>query len=142
MAGRALVAPQLVLIGVIAWPQGAWTGSWTAAGLVLAGAGLGIWTLSVNRIGNFNIRPEVKPSGVLIRTGPYRRMRHPMYSALLLFSAGLVVFHADAMLWIALLALFAVLFAKSVLEEQALERKFPEYAGYAQHVRRFVPYLF
>ena len=106
------------------------------------GAALGAWTLWFNGPGNFDIRPQVKPSAKLILTGPYRYLRHPMYSTVLLSSAGLVLFHPAAWLWLALAALFAVLFAKAMLEERSLGAKFPEYANYAKRVRRFVPYLF
>ena len=142
MLGLLLVALQIGLIAAIAWPLGVWTWSWAAAGVTLAGAALGAWTLWFNRPGNFDIRPQVKPSAKLILTGPYRYLRHPMYSTVLLGSAGLVLFHPAAWLWLALAALFAVLFAKAMLEERSLGPKFPEYANYAQRVRRFVPYLF
>ena len=111
-------------------------------GVTLAGATLGAWTLWFNRPGNFDIQPQVKPSAKLILTGPYCYLRHPMYSTVLLSSAGLVLFHPAASLWLALAALFAVLFSKALLEERSLGAKFPEYANYAKRVRRFVPYLF
>ena len=47
---------------------------------------LGVWTLAWNRPGNFNIRPEPKAGGQLVTGGPYRLMRHPMYTAVLLFA--------------------------------------------------------
>ena len=142
MLGLLLVALQVGLLAAIAWPLGVWAWSWVAAGLVLAGAALGAWTLWFNRPGNFDIRPQVKPSAKLILAGPYRYLRHPMYSTVLLGSAGLVLFHPAAWLYLALAALFAVLFAKTMLEERSLRARFPEYADYAKSVRRFVPYLF
>jgi len=142
MLGLVLVALQIGLIAAIAWPLGVWTWSWAAAGVTLAGAALGAWTLWFNRPGNFDIRPQVKPSAKLILAGPYRYLRHPMYSTVLLGSAGLVQFHPAAWLYLALAALFVVMFAKATLEERSLTARFPEYANYAKSVRRFVPYLF
>jgi protein-S-isoprenylcysteine O-methyltransferase Ste14 len=140
--GLLLVALQMALIVAIAWPTGVWAWSWAAAGVMLAGVALGAWTLWFNRPGNFDIRPQVKPSAKLILTGPYRYLRHPMYSTVLLGSTGLVLFHPAAWRWLALAMLFAVLCAKAMLEERSLGAKFPEYANYARRVRRFVPYLF
>jgi len=140
--GLLLVGLQIGLILAIAWPLGVWTWSWPAAGVALAGAALGAWTLWFNRPGNFDIRPQVKPLATLILTGPYRYLRHPMYSTVLLGSAGLVLFHPAGWLWLALAALFAVLYTKTILEERSLGASFPEYVNYAQRVRRFVPYLF
>ena len=142
MLGVLLVALQIGLIAAIAWPLGVWTWSCAAAAVTLAGVALGAWTLWFNRPGNFDIRPQLKPSAKLILTGPYRYLRHPMYSTVLLGSAGLVLFHPSAWLWLALAALFAVLFAKAMLEERSLRGRFPEYANYAKRVRRFLPYLF
>ncbi len=142
MLGLSMVALQIGLIAAIAWPWGVWTWSWAAAGVMFAGAMLGAWTLWFNRPGNFDIRPQVKPSAKLILTGPYRYLRHPMYSMVLLGSAGLVLFHPALWLWLALAALFAVLYVKAMLEERSLGAKFPEYANYAKRVRRFVPYVF
>ncbi len=53
-----------------------------------------------------------------------------------------MLFHPAAWLWLALTALFAVLFAKALLDERSLGAQFSEYADYAKRVRRFVPYLF
>ncbi|MDQ3261228.1 MAG: hypothetical protein M3Q00_10690, partial [Pseudomonadota bacterium] len=76
------------MIGLILWPFGAQrfrTIFWIA---VVASIALGIYTLLYNRLGNFNIRPEPKASGRLITSGPYRLIRHPMYSALTLAMAA------------------------------------------------------
>ena len=62
--------------------------------LWLACMALGLWALSANRPGNFNIRPEPKTDGQLVQTGPYRWIRHPMYTAVLLFSIGCAGFVA------------------------------------------------
>jgi protein-S-isoprenylcysteine O-methyltransferase Ste14 len=100
-----------------------------------------LWTLAHNRPGNFNIRPEPKASGHLVTAGPYRYLRHPMYSALLLFCAAEVVAYADAVKVLALLLMLAVLWMKSVLEERGLRERYPEYADYARRVKRFVPLM-
>lgn len=103
---------------------------------------LGIWTLRHNRIGNFNVHPEPKAAGLLVTSGPYRYVRHPMYVALLLFGAAVCFFYRDAWKIACWLVLALVLWAKSILEERALRRHFADYVGYAQRVRRFIPGLF
>jgi protein-S-isoprenylcysteine O-methyltransferase Ste14 len=50
----------------------------------LVGIGLGIWAILSMRIGNFNIAPDPLIRSKLVKSGPYRLIRHPMYLALLL----------------------------------------------------------
>ena len=143
VGGRALVALQFVLLAWLVWhalqsgrvPAGAWM-------VGAASAVLGLWALRSNPPGNFNIRPTPHPSGRLILAGPYRWIRHPMYTAVLL--AGIACAAAGTGLsgWVALGMLAVVLFGKSVLEERWMERQHPGYGTYRAATARFVPGLF
>jgi len=120
-------------------PQLAWPPTLFLLALAVV---LGVWTLGYNRLGNFNIRPELRRGARLITGGPYRHIRHPMYTSVLLGVGALVV--ADARPWrIALLvALLVVLMAKAAREEQYLRAAFPEYAAYAARTWRFIPFVY
>lgn len=151
MVGAALVVAQFGLLAVLAglalapgrWPQ-------VDAGLLLAaGVVLGLWALSANRPGNFNIRPQPREGAVFVHRGPYRWVRHPMYSALLLAGLGAVrmaggsddIVSLAGMAWAAWLALLGVLWLKSSVEERALLRVFDGYAAYRQRSGCFLPGL-
>jgi protein-S-isoprenylcysteine O-methyltransferase Ste14 len=159
--GQALVAAQLMLLAVLAVLGGpallaaAAGGGWTpvqAAGgaLVALGTALGAWALTANRPGNFRIHPAPHAHGRLVEGGPYRWIRHPMYSALLVAGAGCVLAAADApstrgtaaLAGLAWFALAAVLTAKARLEERWLLAHHPGYAALRARTRRFVPGLF
>jgi protein-S-isoprenylcysteine O-methyltransferase Ste14 len=142
IAGRLLVAVQFALIGWLIWPLT--PQAWSPPALALLGCAmaLGLWTLFHNQPGNFNIRPEPKTSGRLVTGGPYRYLRNPMYSAVLLFAAAEVVAYADMWKIACWLLLALVLLAKVMLEERALRALFPGYAAYAKRVRRFIPGVF
>jgi protein-S-isoprenylcysteine O-methyltransferase Ste14 len=142
LTGRLLVAAQFALLAWLAWPLTPWTWSLPALGLLACAAVLGLWTLAHNRPGNFNIRPEPKASGRLVTSGPYRYVRNPMYSALLLFAAAAALAYADPWKILCWLALALVLVAKAVLEERGLRAQFAGYAEYAKQVRRFIPGVF
>ena len=71
-------------------PAGAW-------GVAAAGALLGLWALSCNRPGNFNIRPTPRAGGQLVQQGPYRWIRHPMYTAVM--ACGLACAWAGSLPW-------------------------------------------
>ena len=141
-SGRLLVALQFALIGWLIWPLTPQRWSPPALALLACAVLLGLWTLGHNRPGNFNIRPEPKAAARLVTSGPYRLVRNPMYSALLLFAAAEVVAYGDLWKIACWLALALVLLAKVLLEERALRALFPGYAAYAKRVRRFIPGVF
>lgn len=142
IAGRLLVAAQFALLAWLIWPLTPQAWSLTALALLGCALALGLWTLAHNRPGNFNIRPEPKRSARLVTSGPYRYIRNPMYSALLLFAAAEVLAYADPWKILCWLALAAVLIAKAMLEERGLRAQHAGYADYAKRVRRFIPGLF
>ena len=142
LIGRLLVAAQFALLAWLIWPLTPQRWSLTALVLVGCAAGLGLWTLFHNRPGNFNIRPEPKATGRMVTSGPYQYMRNPMYSALLLFAAAVVVAYGDMWKIACWFALALVLVAKAMLEERGLRALFPDYAEYARRVRRFIPGVF
>jgi protein-S-isoprenylcysteine O-methyltransferase Ste14 len=141
-AGRLLVVLQFGLLAVMAWR--AWMSAHafhpgTVCLLAVAGA-LAAWSLSANRPGNFNIRPTLRPGATLITAGPYRWIRHPMYTSVLTAAAAAAAASRgtfDAVLWLALLA---VLWAKSGIEETALLARFPDYRDYMTRTRRLLPW--
>ena len=146
--GLVLVLLQFILIAVIAWRAGpsflALQASTLAWCVLAAGIALGGWALSANRPGNFNIRPQPKAGGQLVRSGPYAWIRHPMYTAVLL--AGLAgVYGVDipgrTLVGTAFLALLGVLWVKAGLEEQWMAAQHPDYAAYQKDTSRFIPWL-
>ena len=107
-----------------------------------AGIALGIWAIFAQRIGNFNITPDVRKEGRFVAHGPYARIRHPMYSALILVCGALVIDHFT-WLRMALLAGLAIdLVVKLQYEESLLLRHYPQYAAYQAQTKRLVPYLY
>lgn len=143
--GAALVAAQFALICLLAElalpalrhgtaPAGAWL-LWATAFLV------GAWALWANRPGNFNIRPVPRAGGQLVQHGPYRWIRHPMYTSVGCFAAGCAAAASTAPAWGAALVLAAVLAGKAALEERWMAEAHPSYADYRRRSWRFVPWV-
>lgn len=78
----------------------------------------------------------------LVTSGPYRWVRHPMYSAALLMVVGCSLLTANVVVAIGGAAMFALLAARSRVEEQRLIEKFGEpYRVYQGKTGRFFPRL-
>lgn len=141
--GPWLVLLQFGLLGLLAWRAASNPGPafWRTAVLLplAAGCALGLWALWANRPGNFHVRPLPKDGAELVLHGPYRWIRHPMYGALLLAAAAVVVATPDAVSVAAALALWAVLWLKSGVEEHAMRERHPAYADYCRGKGRFLP---
>lgn len=81
-------------------------------------------------------------AGGLVTRGPYRFLRHPIYSAILYFVwAGIAAHPARATILVGLLA-SALLGVRMLAEEQLLLERYPEYAEYARRTPRILPFLF
>jgi protein-S-isoprenylcysteine O-methyltransferase Ste14 len=113
--------------------------SWLLAAAAVA---LAAWILMHNRLGNFNIQPLPKAEGVLVTTGPYRWIRHPMYTAVLLGAAALAPMTHPALGWGIWLCLALVLWSKSLFEEQWMQEQHPGYNAYMLMSKRFIPMVF
>lgn len=88
------------------------------------------------------IRIQEERGQMVVSTGPYHHVRHPMYAGILVFMAGMCFLLGS---WYGLLfgAVFTVMLARrAVLEERTLRDKLPGYSSYMVQVRyRLIPYV-
>lgn len=103
---------------------------------------LALAALQANRFGNFNIHPSPKQNGRLIEHGIYRYIRHPMYSAVILFGLGCTLASPSLESTLMLIALCLVLVRKARLEEIFLKQKYPFYSEYLSKTPGFVPWIY
>lgn len=112
--------------------------AWLALGI---SAMVGLWALVANRPGNFNIHPTPRTDGKLVMDGPYRWIRHPMYTAVNLLGLACAMAAGWALAWLLWLVLTLVLLAKALLEERWMAAMHPDYAAYRARTRRFIPFI-
>lgn len=107
----------------------------------VAAVALNVWARRSFQTGTFRI--SAAPGGLaIIRSGPYRFIRHPMYSAALLFIWAGVVSHASALTLAIGVAVTAVAIFRVFAEERMLRAEYPDYHDYARTTKALVPYLF
>ena len=115
-----------------------------AAGIACFVAGLWLFYRSHADLGtNWSITLEVREQHRLITHGVYRRVRHPMYSALLLYSVGQAFVIPNWVAGPSYLVAFGILYACRVGAEEAMMRdQFGgEYRDYSSRTRRLVPWI-
>jgi len=81
-------------------------------------------------------------SGVLITKGPYRWVRHPIYTAILLFVWTGALSHAGGVSVLMAAVASGAIAARIGAEEPLLAERFPEYAAYAARTKRVIPLVF
>ncbi len=84
----------------------------------------------------------IKDSHTLVTSGPYRWVRHPIYTSYFALALSLFLLTTNLFIGLALLAL-SILLASRVEGEEALllERFGDEYRAYMQRTGRFLPRL-
>jgi len=87
----------------------------------------------------FSISPQARE---LVRTGPYRLARHPIYATHVVMTTGIVLAHFTLPVLLVVLAWVGLMSARVHYEEMVLGGTFPEYAEYRQQVGLFGPRLF
>jgi protein-S-isoprenylcysteine O-methyltransferase Ste14 len=115
---------------------------WVGAFLFAAGAALVAW-INYHLGPNFSSTLILRDGHQLIQHGPYRRVRHPMYTAFLVMLVGMLLLSAN---WLIggggiafVLALMAV---RTPREERMLIGRFgDEYRSYMARTGRYLPRL-
>ena len=99
-----------------------------------------LWARFTLRGRSFHVTSE-PTAGELVTTGPYHFIRHPIYSAILIFVFAGVAAH-PSLLNGGLAAIAAGgLVVRMLTEEKSLAGCYPEYAAYAAITKRVVPYI-
>lgn len=142
VAGGLLVAkfhhnPYLLNI-----PITPWTNFTVWLGPVVCVAGLGValwsrWTLA----GNWSSDVRFKQDHQLIRKGPYRFVRHPIYTGILMMCVAPAVQFGFLHCWLGFLMIGIGLWIKLKQEERVMSQHFPEYSEYRKQVKALVPFI-
>lgn len=145
--GLWVIGQSLLMLGAVVLAI-VFHGSRFHLALVLSGALLiavgaffglaGVFALAGNR----TPFPRPREGSRLIRHGIYARVRHPLYTSVILVASGWTLAWGSLVGLPLVLVMMPFFYAKSKTEERWLRCVFPDYADYARQVPRFLPWLF
>jgi protein-S-isoprenylcysteine O-methyltransferase Ste14 len=108
-----------------------------AAGLILA-----LWAYYNMGSKIYSPFPEPRKSSQIVEGGPYKYIRHPMYTGLLLISVVLFLSQANFLNFFFLVIFFYVVDEKAKLEEKLLTKLHSQYTAFASKTKMFIPFLY
>ena len=114
---------------------------WSGIALLCAGLAFMVWA-RVHLGTNWSATVTIKREHALVRDGPYRFVRHPIYTGALIALAGTAVVRGEwrGLLAVALMVFF--LWRKLRIEERWLGEAFgADYERYRSEVRALIPFV-
>jgi protein-S-isoprenylcysteine O-methyltransferase Ste14 len=109
--------------------------------LFLLGLMLAVWArLYLGK--NWGMPMSEKQDPELVTSGPYRYIRHPIYSGILLAFLGSAV--SSSIFWLIIFVISGTYFIYSaVMEERLMTHQFPKvYPSYKSRTKMLIPFLF
>ena len=138
----ALVFSPAFRTGLLGWkllPPGRMTFI-VGAVILVAGLGFAVWA-RIHLGQNWSATVTLKEGHRLIRTGPYRLVRHPIYTGIITGLAGTAMALGELRGVIAVVLLTLVYLFKSRREERFMVKEFgDEYVRYRREVGALVPF--
>ena len=125
------------------WWRGRPAGWGTLVGVGLFAAGIVGYRRAGRALGP-QLSPLLAPSepAAVVESGPYRRVRHPMYRAELAMACGAALSLASWLAGALAVALGALVLRRIAREEDLLAARLPAYRAYAARTTRLLPHVY
>jgi protein-S-isoprenylcysteine O-methyltransferase Ste14 len=134
LAGYALVFVEKARVGVLGERVGPASSVLAATGLVLTWLGIALALWARWHLGQYwSGRITIKEGHQLIRTGPYARFRHPIYSGLDLATIGTAMIFDQWGAFVGVALVIGAYWIKARREEAMLSARFGD--GFHEHCR-------
>ena len=113
---------------------------WISAALTVIGVSFAIWArIYLGR--NWSPRPAVKEHHELVTTGPYRYVRHPIYTGIILMAVSFAF--TGSIIGIVAFFMAGIVFVLRIeKEEKIMLELFPnEYPAYQTKTKKLIPFI-
>src|SRR5512135_2881385 len=148
--GEWYVVAQFALGALVLFGPRSWNGIWMPdtrpvfiLSVLLMAWGLAFSSAAALRLGsNLTPLPRPKDDSTLVDTGPFRLVRHPIYSGIVFMAVGWALFVRGPLTLGYAAAVFLFLDFKCRHEERFLRERFPAYGRYQKKVRRLIPFVY
>jgi protein-S-isoprenylcysteine O-methyltransferase Ste14 len=112
-----------------------------AAFLCILGLAFALWArVTLGR--NWSGVVTLKEGHELVERGPYRFVRHPIYTGILIMFFATALLQSHMAGFVGVLLIFASFWIKLECEERLMLQQFPErYAVYQRRVKRIIPFV-
>ena len=108
--------------------------------LNFAGSMFSTWATFANPFFSSHVRIQTDRGHTVVRSGPYRFIRHPGYIGVIVSWLSTPIFFSSNWVWIPTILAIAGFIIRTALEDRTLQKELPGYRQYAQEVRyRLLP---
>ena len=132
---NAVVLVSLLLIGALFSPSA------IPISVQLGALCLMFWARATLGLRSFHAAANPTAGGLVTR-GPYRYIRHPIYTALCLLAWAGIAAQWSTLAGVLGVVLLASVLARMICEEKLLVQRYPEYRQYAATTKRMVPFVY
>ena len=114
-------------------------------GIIVIWAGLVLRFWSIQTLGKFfRTTVMIQKGHRVVKSGPYRYVRHPSYIGLLLVTLGVAIGMGN---WIGLILMVLIVFIalrkRIILEEKVLQKSLGgEYQSYIKNTKKLIPFIY
>lgn len=118
--------------------------AWMLAGVVLflISSVLGVWPILKNKHFESTARVQEDRNQTVINSGPYKIVRHPGYSSIILWSVSVPMIFGSLFTGVVSLIIISVIIIRTYLEDTMLQKELNGYREYCANVKyRLIPYI-
>lgn len=119
-----------------------WTepGAWLPLGLCIFGGGIALRAWAIRTLGrSYSHRVRTPAEQFIVDSGPYRVLRHPAYTGMLIAHVGILVLFCNVFVAVALFAVFLPALVRRIRVEEQHLLQIPAYREFAVQRARLAP---